>query len=133
MEIAIVVGIYLTLAAQTYRNHLMIAQMKRTQTAQPPVINVTVENPEVEVLPIQTGYVESFQINYDELSRAIKMALIESGVALHNAQLPVVIPVPPTIYPNTPPSPIYYPIISETTTTNELEVDGVKGKQFPAR
>lgn len=131
--IVLAIAAVLLLGVQTHRNYLMV-QASRKQSS----INVVVQPAEIDYDSLARAMEASWPTvnvtneqttDYSKLSDAIKKALIESGVALHNAQLPVVVPVPPA-YP-TPPSPIYYPVISETS--NEIEVDGVKGKQFPAR
>lgn len=129
METIIAFAACSLLAVQIHRNYLMVKASKRSSLA-PIVVNVQV--PEIEIpRPVVTTVVhEDKELDYRKLGDSIKKALIESGVALHNAQLPVVVPVPPQlpVYPNTPP----YPIINEVTTSNEVEINGYKAKKFPA-
>lgn len=68
----------------------------------------------------------SFDIDYKKLGDAIKKALMESHIAVHNAQLPVVIP-------NTTPTttPLIATPQNESSLVTNIEVEGVTAKQFP--
>lgn len=68
----------------------------------------------------------SFDIDYKKLGDAIKKALMESHIAVHNATLPVVIP-------NTTPTttPLIATPQNESSLVTNIEVEGVPAKQFP--
>lgn len=68
----------------------------------------------------------SFDLDYEKLGAAIKKALMESHIAVHNAQLPVVIP-------NTTPTttPLIATPQNESSLVTNIEVEGVTAKQFP--
>lgn len=135
MEIVIAIAAVILVGIQAQRNYLMIQAAKKPTVV---VSDVKVELGE-EYWPTVTVSNDIVNdIDYNKLSGAIKKALLESGVELHNAKLPVTgIPV---VIPNPEPAPYWQsPIINEVTyedghtTTNVVEVNGVPGKQFPAR
>lgn len=131
MENAIIaIAAVALLAVQTHRNYLMVQAAKRVQVA--PVVNVTVEPSEfaVELQPLVS---QTDGIDYDRLEEMLArmIAAINTGPAI-----PYYPPQPPTYIPLSP-QPQYPYTISETgsesVNANEVEINGVKGKQFPAR
>lgn len=71
----------------------------------------------------------SFDLDYEKLGAAIKKALMESQIAMHNAQLPVVVP-------NTPPEPRgegwwSHTPQNESVLATDIEIEGTPAKQFP--
>lgn len=83
METIVAVAACALLAVQAHRNYLMV---KNSRSAPDPIF-VSVTVPEIEVpSPLVTTVVnESDSLDYIKLGAAIKTALIESGIALHNA------------------------------------------------
>lgn len=130
-NIIIAIAAVILVAIQGHRNYLMVQAAKNVAAG-------TLEVRESEPIPVQVTLVlpeeywptvtvsNDITIDYDKLAAAF------------NKQEPTIINVQPTVIPTPPqyPVPPYYnPIISEgqATTGNEIEIDGVKGKKFPAR
>lgn len=136
MEILNIVGLLLIAATNAWialqvkaqrtetHNHIEVRSaeidydsLARAMEASWPTVNVTNE----------------LDIDYAKIGNAIKMALIESGVALHNAQLPVQIPVYPLV--PQPPSPYWQsPTVSQTDVVDDQEYRTINdGTEVPVR
>jgi hypothetical protein len=122
MEGIIAIAAVILVAIQGHRNYLMIQAAKTSGYPLEATIEVAEQAPPVVNI--------SFEIDYEKLADAF------------NRQEPTIIRVepvgiPPVLYPVPAPQPYpnQYPIISDGTsaTGNEIEIDGVKGKKFPAR
>lgn len=119
MELVLLVAVVLSAATNIFLVNKVMTTVNVTVPV--PTIHVTVEAPE----PVELQAVEAVEFDYTVLE-AILQRLLELQIP---QPLPYVIPnVPFPQYPN-------YPTITygETKTGNEIEIDGVKGKQFPAR
>lgn len=127
MEYILAFAAIALLLVQGQRNYLII---KGYQNRAPEPVEVTLVLPE-EYWPTVTVS-NDITIDYDKLAAAF------------NKQEPAIVQVQPVVVNNPPASPTIvpvpqypqpqYPVIyGETTTSNEIEINGVKGKQFPAR
>lgn len=115
---------------QAHRNWLMVQARKNELTE----VHVHVTAPEVDHDAIARAMEASWPtvnvtndvtLDYEKLAEAL-------AKVLPIAPTPVFQPIPAPTYP-TPP--VHYPVISEgeTTTTNDIEINGHKAKRFPAR
>ena len=132
METVIAIAACALLAVQTHRNYLMVQASKKSATN---VINVVPAEVDYDALaramegswPAVTVS-NDFEIDYNKLGDAIKKALIESEVAVHNA----VVSEPVVVY-STPDRSITVPVSEVFEPTNLSEINGIPVRKFPSR
>lgn len=127
------------LAVQTHRNYLMVQAAKRATTERTVNVEITAEAINYDALarameaswPTVNVSNEIEGIDYDKLGNAIKKALIESEVAVHNAFVPSYEPAP--YFPAT--NEVIYEDghATEVNTVTTLEINGTPVRRFPNR
>lgn len=138
MEAILTAAAVVLVTIQAHRNYLMIKNASNQSSGSIPVnVKVSLELPEEYWPTVTVSNDISHELDYNKLGEAVKMALIESGVALHNAQIPVIIPNP---NPQPYSGPYWQtPVVSDSVgdvnveTSNESEINGIPGRKFPAR
>lgn len=126
MEYILAVTGTLLVIIQFHRNTLLKKQLDKQPTSTTicvpaPIVNVTVDPKAPMVTVLAEPSDVKFELDYDRLSIAIRKALLESHVAVHNADT-----IPVQLIDDTD-------LITNTVVTPSLEIDGIPVRQFPSR